>query len=181
MCSKGYGTEVFVFYDDNRVYMISPPGSMMVWGDFTRPDDPTLKPVRMAAYYSVIVAAYEDGQIWGMEPGNVYRIEEYERLNPTSDVDAPEGKSPPSFMPNPTAGPCQISYLMTTDGSVSLYVFDATGRVVRHLLDGPHPAGDYWLTWDGRDDGGREVAAGVYFAHVTTAQGTTTGRVVLAR
>jgi hypothetical protein len=36
------------------------------------------------------------------------------------------------------------------------------------------------LRWDGTDDAGRELPAGVYFTHVATAEGTTMGRVVLA-
>jgi flagellar hook assembly protein FlgD len=64
---------------------------------------------------------------------------------------------------------------------VSVALIDATGRLVRRLLDGPHPAGDYSLKWDGKDDAGRDLPAGMYFTHVTMADGTTTGRVVLTR
>jgi flagellar hook assembly protein FlgD len=86
-----------------------------------------------------------------------------------------------SIEPNPSAGTCNVHVSVSGNGRLNVDVVDATGRIIRHLLDGPHPAGDYSLTWDGRDDESRELPAGVYFTHVVTAKGTTTGRVVLAR
>jgi flagellar hook assembly protein FlgD len=43
------------------------------------------------------------------------------------------------------------------------------------------PAGAFSTPWDGRNDAGRDLPTGVYFADVTTGQGKTAGRVVLAR
>lgn len=83
--------------------------------------------------------------------------------------------------PNPTDGPCRVSFTLAADSPVSVDLVDATGRIVRRLLDGPHPAGEYSLKWDGKDDAGRDLPAGVYFTHVTTGEGMTTGRVVVAR
>ncbi|MDM7915929.1 MAG: FlgD immunoglobulin-like domain containing protein [Candidatus Eisenbacteria bacterium] len=47
-------------------------------------------------------------------------------------------------------------------GPTKLDVFDVQGRRVRTLLDGPMPRGVHSLPWDGRDDGGRQMASGVY-------------------
>jgi flagellar hook assembly protein FlgD len=41
-------------------------------------------------------------------------------------------------------------------------VFDVSGRVVRVLLDRWAPAGEDETVWDGRDDRGQPVPAGVY-------------------
>ena len=53
-------------------------------------------------------------------------------------------------------------------GPVSLRVYDLAGRLVRTLADGRETAGS--ATWDGTDDLGRSVAAGVY--HYRVQQGT---------
>jgi flagellar hook assembly protein FlgD len=46
---------------------------------------------------------------------------------------------------------------------VSLRVFSASGRLVRTLAAGEvMPAGIGFIDWDGQDDDGRGVAAGVY-------------------
>jgi hypothetical protein len=83
--------------------------------------------------------------------------------------------------PNPADGPCQISFHVPFEGPVSVELLHVSGRLVRQLMAGQRPAGEYHLEWDGRDDHGREVPAGVYLTRVETVDGVTTGRVVLAR
>jgi flagellar hook assembly protein FlgD len=46
---------------------------------------------------------------------------------------------------------------------VRVEIFDAGGRRVRVLRDGPLPAGRHEAAWNGRDGKGAAVAAGVYF------------------
>jgi hypothetical protein len=133
-------------------------------------------------YYGIcLLVSYEDGQLWLFDQGAYSRAPQFERPNPTSAIGEPEDSHVPVVIPNPSQGGCQISLRVQVQGRVSVNILDATGRIVRRLLDGPHPAGEYSLKWDGKDDAGRELPAGVYFTHVTTGQGTATGRVVLAR
>ena len=47
-------------------------------------------------------------------------------------------------------------------GPVEVGVFDITGRQVRTLVRGREPAGERILHWDGRDDRGSQLGAGVY-------------------
>ncbi len=66
--------------------------------------------------------------------------------------------------PTPFASSTLIRYDLFTAARVKLVVYDAQGRSVRRLVDGAlQLAGPYAVDWDGRDDGGRAVAAGVYF------------------
>ena len=66
--------------------------------------------------------------------------------------------------PTPFAASTAIAYELYTTSRVRLVVFDAQGRSIRRLVDGVLQApGPYTVTWDGRDDGGRVVEAGVYF------------------
>lgn len=98
---------------------------------------------------------------------------------------AVDGSSPvddrASIFPNPSSGPCRVSFRVLTQGPISVLLLDVSGRVVRHLLDGSHPAGDYSVVWDGRDDGGQGLPVGMYLTRITTAEGTTTGKVVLTK
>jgi flagellar hook assembly protein FlgD len=57
-------------------------------------------------------------------------------------------------------------------------LIDVTGRVVRKLADGELPGGAQPLTWDGRDDRGRAMPAGVYFARAEWQGRAVTGKVV---
>ncbi len=49
---------------------------------------------------------------------------------------------------------------------VSLTVYDVLGRQVRQLWQGPLRSGTHRFTWDGRDEAGKGVAAGVYIYRV---------------
>ena len=57
-----------------------------------------------------------------------------------------------------------FSFNLGKDAHVSLIVFDATGRVVRCLLEGHTHAGSLRIEWGGRDQSGKDVPSGVYFA-----------------
>lgn len=65
--------------------------------------------------------------------------------------------------PNPFGPETRINYRLGEGGAVSLTVFDAGGRQVRSLIQGHEDAGAYSVRWDGRDDGGRLAAPGIYF------------------
>jgi hypothetical protein len=56
-----------------------------------------------------------------------------------------------------------ISFELPHAAVARVEVFDALGRRVRLVLDGPRPAGANTVVWDGRDTDGRAAAAGVYF------------------
>ena len=65
--------------------------------------------------------------------------------------------------PNPFWGRTTIAFGLPKAADVSLVVYNAAGQKVRTLVSGHKNAGTYTVTWDGRDDAGRPVAAGAYF------------------
>ena len=65
--------------------------------------------------------------------------------------------------PNPFNPSVVIPLDLATDATqVSLTVYDVLGQQVRQVWDGPLAAGTHRFTWDGRDEAGKGVAAGVY-------------------
>ncbi len=68
-----------------------------------------------------------------------------------------------SAEPNPFGRETTINYQLGLDGPVALTVYDLTGKVVRRLVGGSQSAGLHSVDWNGRDDGGRALARGVYF------------------
>lgn len=71
-----------------------------------------------------------------------------------------------SATPNPFTGSTDLWFRLARAQSVRLTLHDATGRRVRALWQGQAPAGDQRVPWDGRDDDGRDVPAGVYLARL---------------
>jgi hypothetical protein len=66
--------------------------------------------------------------------------------------------------PNPTSEETSFRFALPRAGMVSLDVFDQQGRRVRQLVRGILPAGEHRSSWDGRDESGRRVPSGLYFA-----------------
>ncbi len=64
---------------------------------------------------------------------------------------------------------------------MSLRVHNLTGQRVTTLAEGVYPEGVFAVSWDGRDDGGREVASGVYLARLRLARKTLVGKLALSR
>ena len=97
--------------------------------------------------------------------------------------DVPEGvgSSQDFFqnVPNPFARTTTIRFQMPEGGgSARVQIFDAGGQMVRTLFDGPADAGANTLTWNGTDDHGRSVPAGIYFYQLDTENGTKTKRMI---
>jgi hypothetical protein len=72
-----------------------------------------------------------------------------------------------SAFPNPFNPATTIRYTLPSAGPVRVDVFDATGALVRVLVDEDRPAGAYTAHWDGRNGAGAGVGSGVYFARVS--------------
>jgi hypothetical protein len=83
--------------------------------------------------------------------------------------------------PNPSTGSVVIRCLLPQRDPATVVLFDASGRMVRRLHEGDLPAGETPFSWDGRDDAGRDLPAGVYLVKVTTPAGEASGRMVLTR
>ena len=84
-------------------------------------------------------------------------------------------------MPNPFAHTTQFQFSLASAGRAELEVFSVSGRRVRTLSSGVREAGEYRLQWNGSDDSGRLLAAGVYYARLVTAHGKFTRVVTYLR
>ncbi|MBN2170128.1 MAG: FG-GAP repeat protein [Candidatus Krumholzibacteriota bacterium] len=72
--------------------------------------------------------------------------------------------------PNPFNPKTTLSFALPADCRAHLAVFDVRGRRLRVVADGPLTAGEHSFTWDGTDDAGRPLAAGVYFARLQAGE-----------
>ena len=64
--------------------------------------------------------------------------------------------------PNPFYKSTTLVLSLREQGPASVRVYDVAGRTVRTLLNSVQPAGERVLAWDGRDDSGTPLGAGVY-------------------
>jgi glucose/arabinose dehydrogenase len=80
--------------------------------------------------------------------------------------------------PMPFSVSLPLAYGIPEAGRVWLEVFDVRGRRIRRLVDAEASAGTHRVAWDGRDDAGRGLGAGIYFVRLATAHGEQSVRVV---
>ena len=73
--------------------------------------------------------------------------------------------------PNPFRQSATLSFSLAKGGPVEMHLYSVDGRRVRTLVNGVRGAGEYSLVWDGRDDNGTPLAAGVYYLRLSTPQG----------
>ncbi len=83
--------------------------------------------------------------------------------------------------PNPFSSTTTIRYELPEPGSVTVKVHDASGRRVRTIESGRGPAGMHEILWDGKNDSGADLAAGVYFCTASCGDRTATIRMVIVR
>jgi hypothetical protein len=83
--------------------------------------------------------------------------------------------------PNPFNPQTSVMLRMAAAGPAELSVYDPRGRLLRRFDLGSLPAGEHRVTWNGRDDSGRELPAGVYLLRLTSPGGDANAKAVLVR
>jgi hypothetical protein len=84
-------------------------------------------------------------------------------------------------IPNPFNPATTIRYTMAERSNVTINVYDASGRLVRTLVDGARDAGAHDVMWDGRDNNNSPVTSGVYFYRLTTGTHSESKKMVLLK
>ena len=86
-----------------------------------------------------------------------------------------------TVQPNPFNPRTSLHYELTAPATIELALFDVQGRRLTVLQGGVVPAGPHTVGWDGRDEQGREMPGGIYFARLVAGTTVTTQRLVLVR
>lgn len=83
--------------------------------------------------------------------------------------------------PEPARGPVRFAIGAPRPGAQRLEIHDLMGRRVRLVASGWQPAGTRSVTWDGRDEAGAALPAGVYLATLHAGDGVVRTRLTLLR
>lgn len=130
----------------------------------------TLAPVMVTYYVQGFFFADTSAELEGASDPNVFQSSiTGSVVGPGSTVGV--GKPPPEGgpaqlrppAPNPTTGRVSIAFYLPDRATTRVAIYDVAGRRVRTLLDGVFGAGYHSAEWDGRDEQGGRVLAGIYF------------------
>ncbi len=84
-------------------------------------------------------------------------------------------------IPNPFVGTTTIAFETPRMARVRIDVVCVDGRIIRNLLDETVLPGRCSVVWDGRDDGGRRAASGLYLYRVRSDSKVVTRKMILLR
>ncbi|MBT3345867.1 MAG: hypothetical protein HN712_16940 [Gemmatimonadetes bacterium] len=85
-----------------------------------------------------------------------------------SDLLLPRETTLQQNYPNPFNPTTVLPFSLKRDQDVRLEIYNVLGQRIRTLVEGPMSAGFHTLVWNGRDDVGRHVGAGLYFTLLET-------------
>jgi parallel beta-helix repeat protein len=86
-----------------------------------------------------------------------------------------------SNYPNPFNPVTTITYSLPEDSQISISIYNIKGQKVKTLVTGTQPAGDYNVSWNGKDESGKEVTSGIYFYKLKTQQNEITRKMLLLK
>jgi hypothetical protein len=100
------------------------------------------------------------------------------------DPPAPSEGPPAAFrllpvVPNPALHRSRISFELPEERAVRVEIFSVSGQRVRTLASGVRPAGLHHALWDGADEAGGRVPAGIYFVSVRAGRAEARSKLVL--
>jgi len=84
-------------------------------------------------------------------------------------------------VPNPFNPTTTIRYYVPEATSVTLRIYDATGKVVRNLVDDRIPEGGHEVRWHGLNNRGQRVSSGIYFYRLIAQDVVQTKKMVLLK
>jgi hypothetical protein len=110
-----------------------------------------------------------------------------ELVEPSAGIDEPPKLLPgKNFIlyqnyPNPFNRTTRIKLFLPQAGLVRLRIYDASGRMVKNLLDTRLNAGECTVNWNGQNEQGQTVASGIYFYRLESGSFSGVKKTVLLR
>lgn len=136
---------------------------------------------------NVYVAGYYDGEMYFGDYYLPFRGDEHifcAKLHETVSSQDPCLPTPLpglSVCPNPFAGSTAIRFDLETATNLEVAVYDLRGRRVRLLTSGACAPGRREISWDGCDECGGKLPAGLYFCRLRSPQGERVSKLILLR
>jgi hypothetical protein len=191
------GDEVAAFdTDGNYVGSVLYTGGnlgLTIWGDdeMTTPVDglEVSEQYELRVYKAAEFAEYTLGNVEFQKGSDKYDVDginivaEIGTMNLYSSIGeiVPEKTALFQNYPNPFNPTTTINFDLSTNSFVKIAVYNYSGQLVKDLVRGNLNAGSLSVTWDGTDNSGSQVAAGVYFYKMQTEKFTSVKKAVMVK
>jgi hypothetical protein len=112
---------------------------------------------------------------------NIYLEGDGPTVTLDDDPSMPQSFALHANYPNPFNPTTTILYDLPESATVHLVIYDVLGKQIKTLVNQPHDAGVKTAVWDGTDDLGRPVSAGVYLYQIQAGGFSKTKKMVLLK
>lgn len=102
-----------------------------------------------------------------------------EQPEQTAAVEIPEKFSLSGNYPNPFNPETTIKFGLPEESRIIIEIFNVLGQKVKELLDSEKPAGYHQVRWDGTDEFGKKVGAGIYLCRMQAGNFIKTQKMML--
>ena len=128
------------------------------------------------------IAVEKNNTIWfGTDKGVSKYTGEIITTSVDEDESKPEALPVIKTYPNPFNPATTIEFELPETGIATLIIYNIAGQKIRELISGYNAAGIHRIVWDGTDDSGKVVSAGMYIVRLKAGEVTATGKMVLVR
>lgn len=83
--------------------------------------------------------------------------------------------------PNPSLSTAELIFFLQQSSNIEIAVHNTAGSLVTLLFEGSMPQGIHTLSWDGRDNVGKEVPSGIYFFRLTAGNSVVARKMVVLK
>ena len=162
--------------DTNGMVILSAWGGYHEFGvnlpGYTNGDEIELRLWRASENRELRVVANLDHSEYGTSPLSAGTAMSYDE-DAVAGTFALEQNYPNPFNPSTT-----INYGVASTGHITLSIYDITGRLVATLVDGEVSVGPHHVVWNGVDDMGMPVSAGIYIYSLRSESSTMNRKMV---
>ena len=129
----------------------------------------------------MVKARAADGLVVAATHGNGIYSNTFATSVEEGDSSLPEEFALHQNYPNPFNPSTTISFSLARDSQTSIKVFNIQGKQIATLLNEHKKSGNHTITWDGKDQNGRDVASGIYYYRLETPFTVATQKLTLLR
>jgi hypothetical protein len=88
---------------------------------------------------------------------------------------------PALFVNTIASGSVRIRYMLPKICNINVKIIDANGRVIRNIFSGKINSQTDWLTWNTKDNSGKNMSSGVYYCLLETENTSISKKFVIAK
>ncbi|MCP4582489.1 MAG: T9SS type A sorting domain-containing protein [candidate division Zixibacteria bacterium] len=121
------------------------------------------------------------GTTVSLSPFAIGREKEPTDIDIINDAIVPEEYTLNQNYPNPFNPSTVIQFSLPRLSKVEIEVYNILGQTVCNLVNEEKPAGQYQVTWNGRDNSGKTVSSGLYFYKIKTDSFTSSKKMILLK